>query len=199
MTTDFDWHTRTESIYRPAFRIYLLLFIVCVEEKVSCGRSLPQIQQLNYQSHIKCEKQKPHRIIKKNCNRMSKDSFCLFSKVRTAYIALRLLHTCGIVTYFYQLCTSIVILIAFFSPPILFLSPSYPRTSIRFYFVAQSMLKRFFSLSPLGQLAKLVQYLQRSTTQHRKHNRVIIYFGFPFIATIQHRHEVACTMHSKCK
>lgn len=51
-----------------AFRIYLSRFIVGDDEKVSCG--LPHIQQLNYQSQIKCKKPKAalEKTTTKNCN-----------------------------------------------------------------------------------------------------------------------------------
>lgn len=72
---------------------------------------------------------------------MNKDRFCLYSKVRTSYFIYS--YITGIVTYFYQLCTFIVILIAFFSPSILSLS----LTPIRIHFTVQSLLKPFFFAS----------------------------------------------------
>lgn len=93
---------------------------------------------------------------------MNKDSFCLYSKVRTSYIVLRLQHTRGIVTYFYQLCASIVILIAFFSTPILSL-PNFHSILFRGTMYVEGFFFHFCQLVSMRSLCSIYNEAQHNT------------------------------------
>lgn len=162
------------------------------ERLAGCSQSLSQTQQLNYQSQIKCEKQKPQKNFKFPAEWERTAFVCIPDSIVHALHAVTICTPRNI-SYF---CPSCIFIVDFhchfncFSLPL-----DHTLTTTRFCSV-----NSFFPQSVSIWCQWTTVFTSGSVCcTGKKHNRVIIYFGFSFIATSEHRHEVACTMHSKYK